>query len=333
MKLGPTNTDIDLTLYLSSSMLSETTFQHFQQSLIHLAPEWTSGLDLQHFAEPRVSMDATRDGAIRDVVFTQGLERGELYQRLQQLAPSPSPNRRFGSVELRGANRELTIILSFDDWIFRPLGQSCIPGNQISIQIRSALVQSRRALTWINQSFVHWCATLDPFFGYACATEEYDAKNISIQGGGLRTVGIDISQYLPGLCWLNLFGSPYKPLMGDECLASAPAFRSAASGSGYVVTLNENPGDWDSSEYKTREESVRHHLGNSIFSSARVTSEKQSDRSICRSSLPPNARSRPKWTLRAASKRYESKNIESDRLISAASMLHSTVVVAAAGGW
>jgi hypothetical protein len=53
--------------------------------------------------------------------------------------------------------------------------------------------------------------------------------------------------------------------MGDECLASAPAFRTSASGSGYVVTLSENPGDWDSSEYKTREESVRRHLGEEYF--------------------------------------------------------------------
>lgn len=230
-----------------------------------MAPEWTSGLHLQRFGERRVSIDATRDGAIRDVVFRQGLDRGELYQRLQQLAPSPSPNRRFGSVELRGANRELTIILSFDDWVFCPLGQSWIPGNRISIQIRRALVESRRALTWINHSFVNWCAILGPFFGFACATEEYDAKNMCSEDGSLRAVGIDISKYLPGLFWLNFFGSPYRQLMGDERLASAPAVRTGACGSGYVVTLSENPGDWDSSEYRMREESVRRHLGEEYF--------------------------------------------------------------------
>jgi hypothetical protein len=154
---------------------------------------------LKRFGESRVPIDVTRDGAIKDVVFTKGLERGELYQRLQELAPSPSPNRRFGSMELRGANRELTIILSFDDWVFCPLGQSWIPGNQISIHTRSALVESRRALTWINQSFAHWCAVLESFFGFACATEEYDTKNMSTEGGGLRAVGTNISQYLPGL--------------------------------------------------------------------------------------------------------------------------------------
>jgi len=212
MKLEQMNTDIDLTLYLSSSMLSETTLQRFQESLIHLAPEWTSGLHLQRFGEPRVSIDATRDGAIRDVVFRQGLERGELYQRLHQLAPSPSPNRRFGFVELRGANRELTIVLSFDDWVFCPLGQSWIPSNRIAIQIRNALVESRGAPTWINQSFAHWCGILDPFFGFACATEEYDAKNMSTEGGGLRAVGIDISQYLPGLYWLNFFRLPSQAI-------------------------------------------------------------------------------------------------------------------------
>jgi hypothetical protein len=51
-----------------------------------------------------VPIDATRDGAIQDVGFRKGLETGELYQELQQLAPSRLPNRRFGSIELRGAN-------------------------------------------------------------------------------------------------------------------------------------------------------------------------------------------------------------------------------------
>ena len=53
--------------------------------------------------------------------------------------------------------------------------------------------------------------------------------------------------------------------MGDERLASAPAFRIGASGSGYVVTLSENPGDWVLPEYKAREESVRRHLGEEYF--------------------------------------------------------------------
>jgi hypothetical protein len=118
--------------------------------------------------------------------------------------------------------------------------------------------------------------------------------------------------------------------MGGECLASAPAFRTCPCGSGYVVTLSANPGDWDSSEYKTREESVRRHLREEYFSSAPVKSEKQSHHSICRSSPPPKSRSRPKWILRAASKRYESKNIDRDRLISAASVWHPTEMVAAA---
>ena len=265
MKVNYPNTSIDLALYLSSSLLCGTQLQRFQRNLVQLAPEWASGLHLQRFGEARVPIDATRDGAIEDLVLSRGIGRGELYQHLQKVASSRLPDRRFGSIELCGANRELTIVLSFDDWVFCPLGQAWIPGNRIAIQVRRSVVEGKSAPSWVEDSFAHCCANLDPLFGFACDTEEYHSKNMSTEGGGLRAIGIDISQYLPGLYWLNFFGSPYRRLMGEERLASAPGFRVGVCGSGHIVNLSDDPKHWTLPEYTACEESVRRHLGEEYF--------------------------------------------------------------------
>src|SRR2546430_3911860 len=167
------NVSIDLTLYLNSSLFSGTHLQSFQDSLLRFAPEWASELHLWRFREPRLTIDASREGAIQSVVLSKGLERGKLFERIQELAPSALPGRRFGSIELRGGNQELTVVLEFDDWVFRPLGPSWIPGNSIEIQVRSSLVEGRRARSWVEECFSHCCATLDPFFGFARASDEY----------------------------------------------------------------------------------------------------------------------------------------------------------------
>jgi hypothetical protein len=69
--------------------------------------------------------------------------------------------------------------------------------------------RGRQECSMLDQdSFAHCCANFDPFFGFACDTEEYHAKNMSTEGGGVRAIGIDIGKYLPGLYWLNFFGLP-----------------------------------------------------------------------------------------------------------------------------
>ncbi|HEY2461785.1 MAG TPA: hypothetical protein VGI16_13315 [Candidatus Acidoferrum sp.] len=265
MKLNKRSTSIDLTLYLSSSLLTGATLDQFQQSLVQLGPEWASQLHLERVGEPRLEIDVKRTGAIRDVVFSKGLERGDLYRRLQQLDVSRPATRRFGSIELRGASRELTIVLTFDDWVFCPIGQAWIPGNRLDVQMRSPVVEGRKASNWAEGSFAHWCSSLDPFFAFAYTIEEYYAKNMSREGGGLRAIGVDISKYLPGLYWLNFFGRPYRNLIGDERWVSAPVFRTDQCGGGYILQLSDTPEDWHLPEYETSEESVRRHLGEEYF--------------------------------------------------------------------
>ena len=198
-------------------------------------------------------------------MLTKGIAKGELFRRLERLAPVSNPERRLGSMELRGAYPGITVVLNFDDWLFCPMGTAWIVGNRIEIQVRSKRIEESSAPDWVEKSFSLCCAQLDPLFGFACATEEYTAKNMSTERGGLRAIGIDIAKHLPGLYWLNFFGFPYKQSMGDKCLATAPGHLVASCGSGYVVQLASEPQEWNSRTYRACEQSVRRHLGEEHF--------------------------------------------------------------------
>ena len=265
MKIKRTNTSIDLTLFFGTSLLQGTLVQRFQDFLCQLAPEWSSEIHLWRFREPRVPIDVSRQDGILEVMLTKGVEKGELSRRLERLAPVPNPERRLGSMELRGGYPGLTIVLSFDDWIFCPMGTAWIVGNTIAIQVRDKRIEQSSASEWVEQCFSLCCAKLSPLFGLACATEEYTAKNISTEGGGLRAIGIDIAKYLPGLYWLNFFGAPYGNLIGEKRLASTAAYHVASCGSGYLLQLGPDPEDWNSRAYRDCEESVRRYLGEVYF--------------------------------------------------------------------
>ena len=267
MKLSRSNTSIDATLWLGTSLLEEAPLQRVQEILGQFAPEWSSKLHLWRGGEPqaRSPIDIGRQNGILDLMLTKGIAKGELFERLNRLAPVPNPERRLGSMELRGAYPGLTVVLDSDDWLFCPMGTEWHVGNHIALQVRNKRIEERPSCEWIEECFSVCCTKLGPLFGFACAAEEYAAKNICTEGGGLRTIGTDIAKYLPGVYWLNFFGAPYGNLIGEKRLAATAAHRVSSCGSGYLVQLGPDPEDWNSDGYRDREESVRRHLGEEYF--------------------------------------------------------------------
>jgi hypothetical protein len=263
MKTRPTTANIDLRLYLKNSPLEGSQLDEVQRILMQLAPEWASKLHLWRFREPRLTIDVTREGALQGIALSKGVETGNLYRRLAKIAP-PTNHRRTGSMELRGAYRGLTVMITLDDWTFCPSGSRWLVGNQIGIQVQRNQIEARDASAWAQECLQH-CSSLDPLFGFACTTDEYYAKNISTDGGGLRAIGVDIAKYLPGLYWLNFFGRPYKDLITDARLASAPECEVSARRSGYLLKLSDSPHDWKLPEYRRKEELIRRHLGEGYF--------------------------------------------------------------------
>lgn len=112
----------------------------------------------------------------------------------------------------------------------------------------------------------HWNQLLPvlPLVGHRLE-QEFDVKNISRSEGGTEAIGVDLTEALPGLYWLNYFGPPYVKLIGRERLLSAPAFEVAPIGNGVIVALDASAEAWRSAAYQQREQAVIEHLGKEYF--------------------------------------------------------------------
>ena len=116
----------------------------------------------------------------------------------------------------------------------------------------------------LADAFTALCAGLSPAWGCAGHAGEYWAKVMSDQPR-IEAVGRDFGRYLPGVFWLNFFGSRCQEFIGLDRLRSAPADRVAPVDGGTLVGLGADPAGWDTAEYAIAEQRVRDHLGAELF--------------------------------------------------------------------
>lgn len=118
---------------------------------------------------------------------------------------------------------------------------------------------------WARNLFTAVAEAVALRYGQARTRAEFDAKNMIRERGSTRAVGVNLKRALPGLYWLNFFGSEYLHLLGLERLATAPAPIVERMGDGVLVGLGHDPGAWDTTEYRQVEETVRSHIGREYF--------------------------------------------------------------------
>jgi hypothetical protein len=85
----------------------------------------------------------------------------------------------------------------------------------------------------------------------------------------MRAIGIDVSNALPGLYWLNFFGRPYRDLIGRERLLGAPAYATAELDDGILLCVDADARDWDTPVHGEIERRILEHLGPQYFFSRR----------------------------------------------------------------
>lgn len=252
---------IDFDLFLGESLFEGRGLAILEGILRQELPAWSSDLHIWREGDARERREiADFASSIRSVA----LERGELYrQRAKRYGPYPN-ERRFGHLELRGANDSLAIFVSLDDHVFAPISGTYSLANSIGMQIYEPLVERFDAAEFVRKFAAAACAEFAPWHAHGEMTKEWDAKNMELERGA-RAIGGDISRYLPGLYWLNFFGAPYCDLIGKERLLSAPANETVEVDAGVLVCLEEKPETWDSPEYKATENRVLDHLGREYF--------------------------------------------------------------------
>lgn len=228
--------------------------------LAEYAPKWCEGLRVYRGPHDQETLDpASVD--LRDVVLRAAAERGETYRALVA-QHGAGDERLFGSVELRGASPDLTVVISVDERRVSPLGDALQLGNTLALQLRRSRVQGKPASAWAVGAMHDLAGTTSPAWGAISSGEEYDAKVMS-DGAGVATVGRDFGRYLPGLFTANFFGRPYVDLIGRERLLAVRGARPVDDG--VLIMAGEDPAEWNSAERRSREDELLEHLGREHF--------------------------------------------------------------------
>ena len=259
MATGRTRTaeSLDLTLCLGRSLFQSRDLEQLRDLLSSHAPAWTSDLHIQRHRRRREVDDFAHS------VRQAASERGALFAELtDRFGPSPY-ERQTGSVELRGADSSLIVVIHLDDYTFSPSAGRWLWGNTITLQVCRARVGEKDAETFVERFAIAACSRLSPWYAHGHLAVEFHARNISTEGGGMRAIGIDYSRYLPGLYWLNFFGDPYCRLIGQERLLGAPSHMARVIDEGVLLRVNQKASSWNCAE--SRAQQVLTHIGEQYF--------------------------------------------------------------------
>ncbi len=256
---------LDVSVKLGTFLLDEDQLDKVQQILQEYAPKWAAGLHIWRYRQKKTPIDTSIPGSLAVAVRNRATERGPLFYELERRFGTKNLPRVFGSAELRGATDSLVLIVNLDEEVFLRIGNKWLLGNSLAFQICRTKVDGIDSVTWSSRVFEALCTALSPIHAHAEMIEEYDAKNISHEGGGTIAIGTDISKALSGLYWLNFLGKPYKDLIGHERLLTAPAFEVKEIDNGILIALSNDPKLWTSAAYRDVERRVLTHLSSAYF--------------------------------------------------------------------
>jgi hypothetical protein len=256
--------DLDAEVVFDRCLASGDEFDVLQTLLAASAPEWCSRLRVWVSARDQRPLDPSRPGALKEAVLAAMSERGPTYRALVQRYGKPPFKRPVGTVELRGGDRDLTVVVTSDEMVLSPVGGKRNLGNQIIVQVRDAAARNRFGGEWVGELFTALCEQLSPAWGSAGTVDEYWAK-VMTDSPAIEAVGRDFGRYLPGLFWLNFFGRRLCDHLGERHLIATPAHVVRRINAGVLIGFSAEPGQWQTPEYQAGQAWGRRHLGEDLF--------------------------------------------------------------------
>lgn len=253
----PRALSVDLDLRFDSDVLH--VLDELSGLLARRAPSWSARVRVEDEQADLRAPEALQM-AVRQEFEAQARRRpavaSQMRERASQVSLTPG-----GTVEVRGANRSLVVIVrgyTGGDAV------NYIENNKVGIQVRAARVDGVEAIEWTRAIFREACDLLSPAYAKGYLTEEFDSKNVIDDDQGVRAIGVDLRAGIPGLYWLNGFGWRYQKLLGKERLLSAPSSVALVNTTALLM-LAEDGRAWKTEEYRSRESAVREHLGSRFF--------------------------------------------------------------------
>lgn len=247
------------------SMSETTDLDALADVLSAFAPRWSSGLHVYRGrGQPTSPVDLSLPGSLRMAAVERAFEHGQLYTALAARSGEAAAPRG-GWVELRGANRSLTVVIRVDRSVYLRVAEELRWANSVAFQVRGRTIEGRDFDAWLNETTRAMIERLDPAVASAHATAEFDAKNMVRDNGVVMAIGMDIGRWIPGPYWMTAFGTPYVEFLGRDNLLTALAQQVSAVGRSICLHLSKRPDEWDAPKYRTVERAVRNHLGSGLF--------------------------------------------------------------------
>ncbi len=229
--------------YVSQPLFGEAQLDGLQSVINEVLPHWASEL---RAAKNEDSPDSIAVGRV-----------GRLHDCIHRVA---APKRRLGHAVLTGASQGLSFFLDHSDRTLPP------ELNEVTIEVYGpSTVEGKTTSAWAREAFERFAGRLPVRYGNVHMSEEYHEKNMIDDETGVRAIGANITDAIPGLYWLNYFGAPYLDLIGRDRLLSSPAYEVKPVGDGVLVALDSSADAWQTVAYQQRAQAVMAHLGKQVF--------------------------------------------------------------------
>lgn len=253
-------------VHFSVKLVASDVLDGLQDALTRLSPGFCADLRVMSYECDRDVRRVVPGVPLRQAVVEKGLQRGDTYRSLVRDSGSPSHDREFGDVIVRGSAPRTNLFIRFDDLTpAKPIGENWLFSNSISGQVGSAKVGGVPRTTFVFDLVTALGSMRDALWGAAHDDAEFRSRNLYDEPDGMRALGRDIRRSLPGLYWLNLFGQPYRSLIGDSTLATVPAADVHDLGDALLIRLWEKPEDWGTDQAIDRHRRALEHLGPQYF--------------------------------------------------------------------
>jgi len=238
--MASTNVSLSLVVCPKLPVYDNRLVAQLEEILAAVLPSWSAKLE--------VSTDGVEPGV--------RVEQAGMYKVLTQVSPV---SRGIGHAVLTGSHDSLSLYLWSSASGYPP---SC---NGISVEILDvAHIEGRPPWEVVTTLLCSLAESIELHYGRANVDEEFIAKNICTTNG-LVAIGVGLLDALPGLYWLNYFGSIYGECIGMQKLFASPAYRVDRIGSGALIMVHEFPMDWSEEDSRAKSSEVIAHLGSQFF--------------------------------------------------------------------
>lgn len=228
-------------LCVSEPLFEPLQFDILQEVIVEVLPAWVESMRLElgeYHALP--------------------VHRGEGWH--EALMKLPAVRRGLGRVSLESNAGGVSFFLGHSERTVP------IESNYIAVEIVDVeSVESRPCDFILAKLFDAFTDRLPVRYAHAELHDEYDWSNMEITPECTRAIGVAYHQHLPGLYWLNHFGSDYCDFIGRDRVLSAPAYEVWGSGQGVSIRLSESPTTWNEPDYHRQKNAVIEHLGKPYF--------------------------------------------------------------------